>query len=86
MRHQRGELGPNGRLIVVVCTDERPVPLPAARFRGLNEQQHLALEEVHRKRTKHSLGEESRVLVERLENPLVIERSFISHSGQCSGF
>jgi hypothetical protein len=46
MRHQRRELGLNGRVVFVVRTDQRPVPFPATGFRWLNEQQHLTLEEV----------------------------------------
>ena len=58
MRHQRRELGLNGRVVFVVRTDQRPVPFPATGFRWLNEQQHLTLEEVRGKPTEHSLGEE----------------------------
>jgi hypothetical protein len=58
----------------VVRADQNPVPFPAAGFRWLDEQQHLALEEVRGEPTKHPLGEEGRVLDKRLENPLVFER------------
>src|SRR2546422_1114145 len=70
MRHQRRELGLNGSVMFVVRTDQNPVPVPATRFRWLNEQQHLTLEEVRGKPTEHSLGEEGPVLHKRLENPL----------------
>jgi len=74
MRHQRWELGLNGRVMFVFRTDQDTVPLPASGFRWLNEQQHLALEDVRGKPTEHSLGEERRVLSKRFENPLVFER------------
>jgi hypothetical protein len=74
MGHQRRELCLNGRMMFVVRTDQHPVPLPAAGFRWLNEQQHLTLEEVRGKPTEHALGEEGLVIDKRLENPLVFER------------
>jgi hypothetical protein len=41
VRHQRREVGLNGRVIRVVRTDQAPVPLPAAGFGWLDEHQHL---------------------------------------------
>ena len=64
----------------VVRADQNPVPLPAAGFRWLNEQQHLTLEEVRGEPTEHSLGEECSVLDKRLENPLVFERFHVFES------
>jgi len=80
MRHQRRELGLNGSVMFVVRTYQNPVPVPAAGFRWLNEQQHLTLEEIHGKPTEHALGEEGRVLSKRLENPLVFERLHVCGS------
>jgi hypothetical protein len=85
MRHQRREFGLNGSVIFVVRTHQNPVPVPAPGFRWLNEQQHLALEEVRGKPTEHSLGEEGRVLDKRLENPLVFERFHVFESTICRG-
>ena len=81
MRHQRWELGLNGSVMLVIGADQNPVPVPAAGFRWLNEQQHLTLEEVRGKPTEHSLGEESPVLNKRLENPLVFERLHVESRG-----
>src|SRR5271170_191062 len=80
MRCQRRELSLNGSMMFVVRTDQDPVPVPATGFRWLNEQQHLALEEVRGKPTEHSLSEEGRVLSKRLENPLVFERLHVFES------
>ena len=74
MRHQRWELGLNGSVMLVVGADQNPVPVPAAGFRWLNEQQHQTPEEVRGKATEHSPGEEGRVLNKRFENPLVFKR------------
>ena len=73
MRHQRGELGLQGSVMLVVRTEQNSVPIPAPGFRWLHEQQHLTLEEVRGKPAEHSFGEKSRVLNKRLENPLVFE-------------
>ena len=68
----------------VVGTDQNPVPFPAAGFRGLDEQQHLTLEEVCGQPTEHSLGEEGPVVDERLENPLVFERLHVFEAARAS--
>ena len=73
MRHQCRELGVYGSVMFVVRTDQNPVPVPATGFRWLNEQQHLALEEVRGEPTEHSLGKEGPVARKRFENPLVVE-------------
>jgi len=73
MRRQRRELGLNGGVMFEVSADQNPVPVPAAGFRWLNQQQHLTLEQVHGKPTEHSLGKEGPVLNKRLKNPLVFE-------------
>src|SRR5712691_10302513 len=78
MRHQRRELGLNGSVMLVLRTDQDSVPVPATGFCWLNEQQHLTLEEVRGKPTKHSLGEKGPLLNKRLENPLVFERLHVS--------
>ena len=57
----------------VVGANQNTVPVPAAGFRWLDEQQHLTLEEVGGKPTEHPLGEEGPVSDKRLENPLVVE-------------
>jgi hypothetical protein len=80
MRHQRRELGLNGSVMFEVRTDQNPVPFPATGFRWLNKQEHLTLEEVRGKPAEHSLGEEGRVLIKRLENPLVFERFHLFES------
>ena len=80
MGHQGRELDLNGSVMFVVRTDQNPVPVPATGFRWLNEQQHLALEDVRGKPTEHSLGEERRVLTKRFENPLVVERLHVFES------
>src|ERR1700685_1951546 len=74
MRQQRREFGLNGSVMLVVRTDQNSVPVPAAGFGWLNEQQHLTLEEVCGRPTEHSRGKEGRVLNQRVENPLVSER------------
>jgi hypothetical protein len=73
MRYQRRELGLNGSVMLVVRTDQNPVPVPATGLRWLNEQQHLTLEEVRGKPTEHSPGKEGRLFEERFENPLVLK-------------
>ena len=73
MRPKSRELGLNGSMMFVVRTDQNSMPVPAARFRWLNQQQHLTLEQVHGKPTEHSLGKEGPVLNKRLKNPLVFE-------------
>src|SRR5271155_1091504 len=73
MRQQRREFGLNRSVMLVVRTDQNPMPIPAAGLRWLNQQQHLTLEEVHGKPTEHALGEKSRVLNKRFDNPLVFK-------------
>src|ERR1700722_19764254 len=80
MRQQRRELSLNGSVMFVVGTNQNPVPVPATRFRGFNQQQHLTLEEVGGKPTEHSFGEEGRALNKRLENPLVFKRLHVFES------
>ena len=73
MRHQRWELGLNGSVMLVVGADQNPVPVPAAGFRWLNQQQHQTLEEIRGKPAEHPLREERRVLDKLLEDPVVFE-------------
>lgn len=80
MRHQRWELGLHGSVMLVVGADQNPVPVPAAGFRWLNEQQHQTLEEVRGKPAEHPLGEEGRVLNKLLENPVMFELLHIFES------
>lgn len=70
---QRGEFGLDGRVVLVVCTDQHTMPLPAAGLRWLDEHQHLTPEKVRGEPTEHSLRKESRVLDECVENPFMIE-------------
>ena len=74
MRHQRWELGLNGSVMLVIGADQNPVPVPAAGFRWLNKQHHLALEEIRGEATEHTFGKEGWVLNKGLKNPLVLER------------
>jgi hypothetical protein len=80
MRDQCRKLGLNGSVLCVIRTDQNAVPVPAAGFRWLNQQQHLTLEEVCGQPTEHTFGEERRVLGKRLENPLVLKRLHVFES------
>ncbi len=73
VRGQCWEFGLNGSVMLEAGTDQNPMPLPAAGFRWLNQQQHLTLEEVRGKPAEHALSEEGGVLGKRLENPLMLE-------------
>jgi hypothetical protein len=61
-----------------VSTDQNAVPVPAAGFRRLNQQQHLTLEEVRGQAAEHALGEEGGVPGKPIENPLVFELLHVS--------
>ena len=74
MGHQRRELSLKRGVMFVAGADQDSVPVPATGFRWLNEQKHLTPEEVNGKPTEHCLGEEGRVLNDRIENPLILER------------
>ena len=54
-------------------TEQNPVPVPAAGFRRLNQQQHLAFEDVGCKPAEHALGEEGGVPGKSIQNPFVLE-------------
>jgi hypothetical protein len=57
-----------------VRADQDPVPLPATGFGGLDEHQHLTLEQVHGEPAEHPLRKEGPVFSKRLDDPLVLER------------
>jgi hypothetical protein len=49
------------------------MPLPSAAFGWLNKQHHLPAKKVGSQSTKHPLGEETGMVCERVEDPLIVE-------------
>ena len=79
MRRQLRELGDDRAVMRVVGADEDAVPLPPAGLRRLDEDHHLAAEQVDGQPAEHPLGEEARMVLEGLHDPFVVEGLHRSH-------
>ena len=74
MRAQGWEFFLKRGVMFVMGTNQDAVPVPATRFRGFHQNQHLAFEEIDGQSAKHALGKEGLVIGKGLDNPLVLER------------
>ena len=62
----------------LICTfraDQDAMPLPPASLDWLDQNHHLAAEQVYRQPTEHRLGEEAGMVLEDLKDPFIVECS-----------
>ena len=82
MRGQWWEFFDDRRMMRVVRADQDAVPLPPAGLRRLDEDHHLAAEQVDGESPEHPLGEEGGIILEHLTDPFVVERFHAANAGR----